>query len=77
PERVKNYRLIIDDINSRPFQIPNTSSTQQLKIGSKQFEFTNNDWSRIVDLHEILKPFMAATNTISAKNYPTLAASYN
>ncbi|CAF4012126.1 unnamed protein product, partial [Rotaria sp. Silwood1] len=29
-DRFKNYRFIIDDINSRPFQIPNTSSTQQL-----------------------------------------------
>ena len=76
-DRFTIYRPIIDDINSRPFKIAHTSSAQQLKLGSKEFEFTNNDWCRITDLHTILKPFMIATNVVSAKNYPTLAATYS
>ncbi|CAF4607366.1 unnamed protein product, partial [Rotaria sp. Silwood2] len=76
-DRFTKHRAIIDDINGRPYQIPNTSSTQQLKIGSKEFEFTNNDWHRITDLKKALEPFMISTNVVSAKNYPTLAAAYS
>ena len=76
-DRFTIYRPIINDINSRPFKIAHTSPAQQLKLGSKEFEFTNNDWCRITDLHTILKPFMIATNVVSAKNYPTLAATYS
>ncbi|CAF3462685.1 unnamed protein product, partial [Rotaria sp. Silwood2] len=76
-DRFTKHRAIIDDINGRPYQIPNTSSTQQLKIGSKEFEFTNSDWHRITDLKKALEPFMISTNVVSAKNYPTLAAAYS
>ncbi|CAF2121014.1 unnamed protein product, partial [Rotaria magnacalcarata] len=75
--RFKDYRSIINDINSRPYKITHLTSTQKLKIGSKEFEFTNNDWSRINDLHEALEPFVKSTNIISAKSYPTLAAAYS
>ncbi|CAF4026770.1 unnamed protein product, partial [Rotaria sordida] len=76
-DRFTKHRAIVDDINGRPYQIPNTSSTQQLKIGSKKFEFTNSDWYRINDLRTALAPFMISTNVVSAKNYPTLAAAYS
>ncbi|CAF2053285.1 unnamed protein product [Rotaria magnacalcarata] len=61
------YRTIIDDTNSRPFKIVHISPTQQLKLGSKEIEFTNDDWCSITDLYTILKPFMIATNVVSAK----------
>ncbi|CAF4130044.1 unnamed protein product, partial [Rotaria magnacalcarata] len=76
-DRFNTHRSIVDDINSRPFKIAHTSSAQQIKLGSKAFEFTNNDWFRITDLHTILKPFMMATTIVSAKSYPTLAATYS
>ncbi|CAF1270327.1 unnamed protein product [Rotaria sordida] len=76
-DRFKTYRLITDDINSRPFKIGNISTTQQLKLGSKEFEFTNDDWCRITDLHTTLKPFFIATSIASAKGYPSLAAAYS
>ncbi|CAF4909986.1 unnamed protein product, partial [Rotaria magnacalcarata] len=48
-----------------------------MKLASKKFEFTNDDWSRLKDLQTVLKPFFKATKAISAKNYPTLAAAYS
>lgn len=71
------HRFIIDDINSRPFKVAHITSTQQAKLGSKEFEFTNDEWSRINDLHAVLKPFLIATNIVSAKNYPTLSTTYS
>ena len=73
-DRFTTHRLVIDDINSRPFKIPDLSSVQQLKLSAKRFEFTNDNWCAIHDLHTALKPFFSATNVISAKSYPTLAA---
>ncbi|CAF3167763.1 unnamed protein product, partial [Rotaria sp. Silwood2] len=46
-------------------------------LSSKKFEFTNNDWFNLMGLHTALKPFFISTNTISAKNYPTLGARYS
>jgi hypothetical protein len=54
-----------------------STPAQQKRLGSKQFEFTNADWRYINDLQNILQPFFVATNIISAKNYPTLAAAYS
>jgi hypothetical protein len=72
------HQSIIDDINSRPFKIPNISSiNQQLKLGSKKFEFTNDDWSIIKDLDTVLCPFFGATAVASGKKYPTSAATYS
>lgn len=76
-DRFTKHQAIIDDINRRPFKIPNISSVQQLKLGNKNFEFSNEDWSTITDLQTVLQPFFGATTTISAKNYPTLALAYS
>ncbi|CAF2090095.1 unnamed protein product [Rotaria magnacalcarata] len=76
-DRFVTHQGIIDDINSRPFKIPNISSVQQLKLGNEKFEFTNDEWCTIKDLQTVLKPFFGATNTVSAKNYPTLALAYS
>ena len=76
-DRFITHKVIIDDINSRPFKVPNISSVQQLKLGNKKFEFTNDDWCTIKDLQTVLKPFFSATTPISAKNYPTLALAYS
>ncbi|CAF2051486.1 unnamed protein product [Rotaria magnacalcarata] len=76
-DRFVIYRSIIDDINSRPFKIAHITSTQQVKLGSKEFEFNNDEWNRINDLHTVLKPFLIATKIISAKNYPTLSTTYS
>ena len=76
-DRFITYRSTIDNINSQPFKIPHISTTQQIKLSSKQFEFTDDDWRKIDDLHSILKPFFTATRVISAKNYPTLAVAYS
>jgi len=76
-DRFVTHQAIIDDINSRPFKIPKISSVQQLILGSKKFEFTNDDWCTIKDLQTVLKPFFGATTAISAKNYPTLALAYS
>ena len=75
--RFTEYRSIIDDINSRPHQIPYLNPPQQFKFGSRDFEFTNSDWCQIYDLKKVLEPFMVSTNVVSAKNYPTLATSYS
>ncbi|CAF3879758.1 unnamed protein product, partial [Rotaria magnacalcarata] len=75
--RFTDYRSIIDDINSRPHQIPYLNPSQGLKFGSKNFEFTNDNWCQIHDLKNVLEPFMVSTNVVSAKNYPTLATSYS
>jgi hypothetical protein len=75
--RFINYRSIIDNINSQPFKIPHINTTQQLKIGSKKFEFTNNDWSQLKDLHEALGPFFLTTSIMSGKNYPSLAVGFS
>ncbi|CAF4494341.1 unnamed protein product, partial [Rotaria sp. Silwood2] len=76
-DRFITHQAIIDDINSRPFKVPSISSVQQLKLGNKKFEFTNDDWGTIKDLQTVLKPFFGATTAISAKNYPTLALAYS
>ncbi|CAF4620692.1 unnamed protein product, partial [Rotaria magnacalcarata] len=76
-DRFSNHRFIIDNINSQPFKVPDISSVQRMKLASKKFEFTNDDWSRLKDLQTVLKPFFKATKAISAKNYPTLAAAYS
>ncbi|CAF4196557.1 unnamed protein product, partial [Rotaria sordida] len=76
-DRFITHQAIIDDINSRPFKIPNISSVQQLKLGNKKFEFSNDDWCTIKDLQTVLKPFFGATTVVSAKNYPTLALAYS
>ena len=72
-DRFITHQAIIDDINSRPFKVPNISSVQQLKLGNKKFEFTKDDWCTIKDLQTVLKPFFSVTTAISAKNYPTVA----
>ncbi|CAF2951319.1 unnamed protein product [Rotaria sp. Silwood2] len=76
-DRFITHQAIIDDINSRSFKIPNISSVQQLQLGNKKFEFTNEDWCTIKDLQNVLKPFFGATTAISAKSYPTLALAYS
>ncbi|CAF3586880.1 unnamed protein product [Rotaria socialis] len=76
-DRFSNHRFIIDNINSQPFKVPDINSAQRMKLASKKFEFTNDDWSRLKDLQTVLKPFFKATKAISAKNYPTLAAAYS
>ncbi|CAF3937245.1 unnamed protein product [Rotaria sp. Silwood1] len=76
-DRFITHQVIIDDINSRPFKVPSISSVQQLKLGNKKFEFSNDDWCTIKDLQTVLKPFFGATTAISAKNYPTLAVAYS
>ncbi|CAF5155090.1 unnamed protein product, partial [Rotaria magnacalcarata] len=76
-DRFSNHRFIIDNINSQPFKVPDISSVQRMKLASKKFEFTNDDWSRLKDLQTVLKPFFKATKAISAKSYPTLAAAYS
>jgi len=75
--RFINYRYIIDNINSQPFKIPHLNTTQQITIGSKKFEFTNNDWSQLKDLHNALEPFFIATSIMSGKNYPSLAVGFS
>ncbi|CAF5220627.1 unnamed protein product, partial [Rotaria magnacalcarata] len=75
--RFTDYRSIIDDINSRPHQIPYLNPSQRPKFGSKNFEFTNDNWCQIHDLKKVLEPFMVSTNVVSAQNYPTLATSYS
>jgi hypothetical protein len=32
---------------------------------------TDNEWSRIGEIHEILKPFYTITNLFSGRDYPT------
>ena len=76
-DRFVAHRVIMGDVNSRPDTIPNISSTQQSKLGAKRFEFTNDDWCAMQDLRAALRPFFGATNVISAKSYPTLAAAYS
>jgi hypothetical protein len=67
----------MDDINRRPFKVPNISSVQQQKLSNNRFECTNDDWCTIKDLQTILKPFFTATTAISAKHYSTLALAYS
>ena len=71
------HRSVVDDINSRLFKISHITSTQQVKLGSKEFEFTNDEWNQINNLHTVLKPFLIATNIVSAKNYPTVSTTYS
>lgn len=75
--RFINYCSIIDNINSQPFKIPHISTKQRIKIGSKQFEFTNDDWCKLEDLHKALRPFFMTTSIMSGKNYPSLALGYS
>jgi hypothetical protein len=75
--RFITYRSILDQMNSQPYIIRYINATQQIKLGSKKYEFTNTDWCQITDLNTALKPFFCATNIMSAKNYPTLAAAYS
>jgi hypothetical protein len=75
--RFINYRSIIDNINSQPLKIPHISTTQQTKIGSKRFEFINDDWCKLNDLQDVLKPFFVTTSIMSGKNYPSLAVGYS
>ena len=58
-DRLITHKAIIDDISSRPLKVPNISSVQQLKLGNKKFEFTNDDWCTIKDLQPVLKPFFS------------------
>src|SRR5207302_757823 len=60
--RFISYRSIIDTINSQPFKVPDLGIPQQMKMASKQFEFTNDDWYRIDDLRSVLRPFLVSTN---------------
>ncbi|CAF2660280.1 unnamed protein product [Rotaria sp. Silwood2] len=76
-DRFNNHRFIIDNVNSQPYRIPDISTVQRMILSSKKFEFTNNDWFNLMDLHVVLKPFFISTNIISAKNYPTLGAGYS
>ena len=71
------YRSMINDVNSLPHQFARFTSSQLLKLRSKNFEFTNDDWCRTNDLHIILKLFLTATNIVSAKNYPTFSTAYS
>ncbi|CAF1117725.1 unnamed protein product [Adineta steineri] len=75
--RFIGHRSIIDDINRRPFKIPDISRNQQIKLGSKKFEFTNGDWSKIKNLSSVLCPFFSATTVTPGKKYPTSAAAYS
>ncbi|CAF4302313.1 unnamed protein product, partial [Adineta steineri] len=75
--RFIGHQSIIDDINRRPFKIPDISHNQQTKLGSKKFEFTNGDWSNIKNLCSVLCPFFSATTVTSGKKYPTSAAAYS
>ena len=45
--RFLKHHPIIDHINSQPYEIPYISTTQQIRIGSKQFELINEDWSKL------------------------------
>ena len=76
-DRFLTYRSIINEVNSRPHQFARLTSSQLQKLRWKNFEFTNDDWCRINDLHIILKPFLTATNIFSAKNYPTFSTAYS
>jgi hypothetical protein len=75
--RFINHRYIIDNVNSQPFKIPCINTAQQIKIGSKKFEFTNNDWAQLKDLHDALEPFFITTSVMSGKNYPSLAVGFS
>ena len=70
--RFLKNRFIIDHINSQPYKIPHTSTTQQIRIGSKQFEFTNEDRNKLEGLHKALRSFFVTTSILSGKNYPSL-----
>jgi hypothetical protein len=76
-DRFITHRVIINEITSEPYKVPHIKLSQRGKLGSKKLQFNNSDWCLLIDLQSLLKPFLVATNTISARNYPTLATAYS
>lgn len=71
------HRGILNEITTEPLKIPGINVFQQMSLRSSAFQFSGTDWSQLVDIHSLLKPFFVATNTISARNYPSLATAYS
>lgn len=76
-DRFVIYRAIVNEITTEPSKIPSVNLFQQRQLRSQLFQFSTTDWSQLLDLHSLMKPFFVATNTISARDYPTLALAYS
>ncbi len=73
-ERLKKLKIVAEEITNDPDSIQGLKPNQKLIL--EDLMFTSEEWSMCEILLKVLQPFFHATKILSARKYPTLAASF-
>ncbi|CAF0861750.1 unnamed protein product, partial [Didymodactylos carnosus] len=73
-KRFIDHRTIINQITASPDRIAGLK-TKKIKQ-MKKFEFSHENWNRLMDLEHVLRPFLEATEILSGRKYQTLSLGF-
>ena len=56
-DRFITHRAIVNEMATGPSKVPNVNLSQCMNPRSRSFQFSSTEWSHLIDLHSLMKPF--------------------